>query len=146
MSDSSGEITIDGSCHCGNVRFVFTLPDPGGLIPARTCGCSFCRKHGAAHTSHPDGRLHIQLADADAVNRYRFGTGTADFLVCTRCGVEPAVTSEIDGRLYAVVNVNCFEGIGHDQLDFGSADFDGEGTDDRLARRQRNWIGNVTIA
>jgi len=140
------ELTIDGGCHCGNIRFAFTLPDPGGPIPARTCACSFCRKHGAAHTSHPDGRLTVRIDTDDEVRRYRFGTGTADFLLCRRCGVEPVVTSEIDGRLYAVVNVNCFENVDRDRLDFAGADFDGEGTDDRLARRQRNWIGEVTIA
>jgi hypothetical protein len=65
--------------------------------------------------------------------------------VCTRCGVAPVVTSAIDGRLYAVVNVNAFEGVAPSLLRRSSASFDGEATDDRLARRQRNWIPDVTI-
>lgn len=53
------------------------------------------------------------------------------------------VTSKIEGRLYAVVNVNTFNGVDSALLRRSPADFDGEGTDSRLARRARNWIGNV---
>jgi SAM-dependent methyltransferase len=53
------------------------------------------------------------------------------------------VTSRIDGHLYAVVNVHAFEGVASSLLRHGSASFDGEGTDSRLARRTRNWIARV---
>jgi hypothetical protein len=78
-----------------------------------------------------------------SVSRYAFGTRTAEFHVCSRCGVVPVVTSEIEGRLYAVVNVNTFEGVDASLLRRSSANFDGEGTDSRLERRARNWIGRV---
>ena len=81
-----------------------------------------------------------------AVSRYRFGTATADFLVCTRCGVPPLVTCEIEGRLHAVVNVNTFEGIDPASIKRAPATFGGEEVGSRLARRQRNWIGTVRIA
>jgi hypothetical protein len=77
------------------------------------------------------------------VSRYAFGTRTAEFHVCSRCGVVPVVTSEIEGRLYAVVNVNTFDGVDAALLRRSPANFDGEGTDSRLARRARNWIGDV---
>jgi hypothetical protein len=53
------------------------------------------------------------------------------------------VTSRIDGRLYAVVSVNAFEGIEPSRLKRSPANFDGEGTDSRLERRKRNWIADV---
>jgi hypothetical protein len=53
------------------------------------------------------------------------------------------VTSEIAGRLYAVVNVNTFEGFDPALLRRSPSNFDGEGTDSRLERRARNWIGRV---
>jgi hypothetical protein len=59
------------------------------------------------------------------------------------CGVPPVVTSRIDGRLYAVVNVNCFENVDPALLKHSSGSLDGESVGDRLARRQRNWIGQV---
>jgi len=55
----------------------------------------------------------------------------------------PVVTSRIDSHLYAVVSVNAFESIDQSLLRRGSASFDGEGKDPRLARRKRNWIANV---
>jgi hypothetical protein len=42
-----------------------------------------------------------------------------------------------------VVSVNAFEGVDPSLLRRGSHDFDGEGKDDRLARRKRNWIAEV---
>jgi hypothetical protein len=64
--------------------------------------------------------------------------------VCTVCGVVPLVTSRIAGREYAVVSVNAFEGVPESLLRRTPASFDGEGQGERLARRARNWIPNVT--
>jgi len=83
------------------------------------------------------------VADPLLVSRYAFGTKTADFHVCSRCGVVPVVTSKIGGRLYAVVSVNAFEGVNPALLSRAPASFDGEGRDDRLSRRKRNWIPDV---
>jgi hypothetical protein len=87
--------------------------------------------------------LKIVVKNASLVTRYAFGTGTAEFHVCIRCGVVPAVTSRIGGRLYAVVSVNAFEGVAPTLLQRASATFDGEAEEFRLARRKRNWIANV---
>ena len=80
------------------------------------------------------------------MSKYRFGTATADFYVCARCGVAPFVTSAIDGGLYAVVNVNTFEGIDPATLVRTATHFDGEGAGERLDRRKRNWIPRVRIS
>ncbi|WP_266156457.1 GFA family protein [Dyella silvatica] len=134
---------IHGKCHCGNISFSLTWePDPI-QIPARACSCSFCVKHGGIWTSHPDGSLKIRVEDPALLSRYTFGTKTAEFLICTRCGVVPVVTSRIDGHLYAVASVHALEGIDPSQLQHGSVDFDGEQEDTRLARRQRGWIAKV---
>jgi len=55
------------------------------------------------------------------------------------------VTSEIEGRTYAVVNVNTFENFDAASLLHSPARFDGEDVATRLARRQRNWIADVRI-
>lgn len=143
MSDSATPRKIDGRCHCGNIRFVLSWPVAEGSIPVRACSCSFCTKHGGVYTSHPDAEVDVRIEDVQQVQRYRFGTATADFHICRTCGVVPIVTSRIDGTLYAVVNVNSFEGVDPSELNSSVTDFDGETTDDRLARRQRNWIPKV---
>ena len=137
---------IEGGCHCGNISFSLAWePDPAE-IPARACGCSFCVKHGGVWTSNPAGALRLTVKDPALVSRYAFGTRTAEFHICARCGIVPVVTSRIDGRLYAVVSVNAFEGVEPSLIRRASADFEGEGKESRLARRKRNWIADVEFA
>jgi hypothetical protein len=134
---------IHGKCHCGNITFSLRWePDPSE-IPARACTCSFCTKHGGLWTSNPGGALEVSVKDPSLVSKYTFGTRTAEFHTCSRCGIVPVVTSLIDDHLYAVVSVNAFEGVEPSLLRRASSSFDGEGEDTRLARRQRNWIANV---
>lgn len=134
---------IHGQCHCGNIAFDFRWePDPVN-IPARACSCSFCTRHAAVWTSHPDGDLKISVGDSSLLTRYAFGTRTAEFHICARCGVVPLVTSCIDGKIYAVVNVNSFEGVDPALLRHASASLDAEGEGERLARRKRHWIASV---
>ena len=134
---------IKGRCHCGNVAFDLDWDGDAAEIPARACGCSFCLKHGGVWTSNPRAALAIVVADAARVSQYAFGTRTATFHVCACCGAVPIVTSEIDGRLYAVVNVNTLENVDRSRLRHAAADFDAEDVASRLARRQRNWIPDV---
>jgi hypothetical protein len=136
---------IEGSCHCGNISYRLDWAGDPDAIPARACACTFCRKHGNVWTAHAGSSLQLSLRDAALVSRYRFGTGTAVFHVCARCGAVPAATSEIDGRLYAVVNVNTFEGVDPARLQPTSVDFEGEASNARLARRQRHWIAEVNV-
>lgn len=134
---------IRGSCHCRNITFLLTwVPEPA-VIPARACGCSFCTRHGGVWTSNPAGSLKIAIEDPARVSRYSFGTRTAEFHVCSTCGVVPVVTSRIDGHLYAVVSVNAFEGVDPALLQRAAASFEQETEAARLARRQRNWIADV---
>ena len=136
---------IDGGCHCKNLSFVLDWPGAPPDIAARVCGCSFCIKHGGVWTSNPGAKLSVTMRGADVASKYSFGTETATFYVCARCGAVPIVTSEIAGRLYAVVNVNTFENFDPARVRRLSADFEGEELQSRLARRQKNWIADVRI-
>ena len=134
-----------GGCHCGNIGFSLIWdPDPDE-IPARACTCSFCVRHGNVWTSSPTAALRVEVRDPALVSRYAFGTGTAEFHVCARCGVVPVVTSRVDGRLYAVVNVNTIEGLEPHRLRRTTVDLDDEEAAARLARRKRNWIADVEL-
>ncbi|HKA42807.1 MAG TPA: hypothetical protein VKF40_12530 [Burkholderiales bacterium] len=134
---------IYGKCHCGNVSFSLTWEPTPAEIRVRACDCSFCTKHGGVWTSNPAGALEVAVKDRSLVSKYAFGTRTAEFHICTRCGIVPVVTSRIDDHLYAVVNVNTFEGIDPSLLRRTPVSFDGEGEDSRLARRKRSWIADV---
>jgi len=84
---------IIGKCHCGNIAFTLDWPEDQPVIPARACNCSFCIKHGGVWTSNPRAKLSVELQRPDLVSKYAFGTETAAFHVCTRCGTVPIVTS-----------------------------------------------------
>jgi hypothetical protein len=137
---------ISGSCHCGNITFELLWQPEPTEVPARACTCSFCVKHGGVWTSCPAGRLTVAVADPAAVSRYVFGTKTAQFHICTKCGVVPIVTSEIDGNTFAVVSVNAFQGLDRSLLKHASITFDAEDEQSRLARRKRNWIPSVRFS
>lgn len=136
---------LHGRCHCGNIAFAVDWPGAAADIPARACGCSFCVKHGGVWTSHPASRMTVTVDDAAQVSKYVFGTRTATFHVCARCGAVPLVTSEIASRVYAVFNVNTLEDVDRAALRPTTANFEGESLESRLARRTRNWIGDVRI-
>jgi hypothetical protein len=136
---------IHGKCHCGNIGFRLEWPQGFNEVIARECKCTFCVKHGGCWTANLAAKLLVTLRHPADISRYVFGTETATFHVCTCCGVVPFVTSEIDNHLYAVVNVNTFENFDSSRLRRQSADFEGEDQDSRLARRQRNWIADVSI-
>jgi hypothetical protein len=139
-------MVISGSCHCGNISFTLNWEPEPSEIPARACTCSFCAKHGGVWTSCPGGSLTVAVKDPSLVSKYSFGTKTAQFHICSTCGVVPVVTSRIEGRLYAVVSVNAFEGVAPSLLRRASATFDGETEGTRLERRKRNWIADVEYA
>jgi hypothetical protein len=136
---------ISGRCHCGNIAFTLDWKPEPSEIPARACTCTFCTKHGGVWTSCPTGSLTVSVRNPSQVSRYAFGTRTADFHVCTQCGVVPLVTSQIDGNLCAVVNVNTFENVDAALLRRSSSTLDDETGDERLGRRKRNWIGRVAF-
>ena len=134
---------IDGRCHCGNITYELGWPDDAPEIPARACDCTFCEKHGGVWTSHPRASLRVSFQRESDVAAYEFGTRTAQFHVCSACGVVPVVTCRLDGSLYAVVNVNTLGNTNALPLRHAAASFEGEDTAARLARRTRNWIADV---
>jgi hypothetical protein len=134
---------ITGKCHCGNIAFELHWEGDPPAMPARACGCSFCVKHGAVWTSSPASTLTVAIGDSALVSKYAFGTRTATFHVCSRCGTAPLVTSETESRLYAAVNVNAIQNADQSWLRRATTNLEGEDVDSRLARRKHDWIANV---
>jgi hypothetical protein len=126
-----------GSCHCGAIGVVLRSAKPAQQLGARKCGCDFCKPQDAAWTSDYEGRLEITTTAS--FTRYRFGTRTADFLVCGQCGMVPAVLCEIDGQTLGVVRVNCLADSPQFLAQCQSADYDSEEIEARLARRSNRW-------
>lgn len=132
--------TIHGGCHCGILRYTLAWPDTSAPT-LRACGCDYCSRHGAAWTSHSAAPVTLTLDDPGAALAYRFGSGTADFLSCARCGVLVIACCALPDGERAVVNGNTFDSLDPGHCPRVATDFDSEAGDTaaRLARRQRNW-------
>lgn len=102
--------TLRGGCHCGYLSFEAHLARATSDYAPRACDCSFCRRHGAAWLSDPQGVLLVRTRGE--VVRYRQGSGQAEFIACPQCGVLVLVACEIDGRLRAAINTRAAE---HDE-------------------------------
>ena len=125
-----------GGCHCGRITVELASAKSPAELGTRTDTCTFCAKHGSLYTSDPAGELHVTLHEPERVQRYRFGSKTADFLICMDCGVFVAACMDA----VAVLNINVLA----ERAEFLAnpvrvADLDGETLEDRLARRRRNW-------
>lgn len=129
---------IDGRCHCGNIAYALHTDTPLDDITLRVCRCDFCLRHRPRYWSDPKGELEVTVAEPKNVERYRFGHGTADFVLCRTCGVFALAVTEVDGAHYAVTNLNLalekdarlaetfIEALAEDETE-------------RTARRRRNW-------
>src|SRR3984957_8122215 len=128
-----------GGCHCGNLTLCLRLSRPPEETSLRACGCSFCRAHATRTASDPRGSVEIWAGDWLLVEPYRFGSRTAEFLVCRRCGIYIGALAQTASGTRAVININSLM----DRSSFTDAatatDHDGETTSDRMARREANW-------
>jgi hypothetical protein len=128
-----------GGCHCGNLRVRFSLTQPPADVRLRACGCSFCRAHNTRTASDPQGAVDIWADDWSLVQLYRFGTGTAEFVICGRCGVYIGAIGDTASGTRAVINTNCLDDRSAFTREPAPTDHDNETTENRLARRATNW-------
>ena len=143
MTDSAPTATrtLRGGCHCGAIRLAFVTALDLHRVAPRACDCSFCTRHAAAYVSDPHGKLAIASA-ADAVHAYRQGSGAADFLTCSHCGVLVGVVFASGGSVFGAVNVRCLD----DAADFAqtvAASPQQLSAEEKVLRWTQLWIPEV---
>jgi hypothetical protein len=99
---NGNQVTHSGGCHCGAVAFEVEAP---ARIVASDCNCSICRMSGFLHLIVPRSRFRL-LQGADQLTEYKFNTGTARHLFCSRCGVKSFYVPRSNPDGYSV-NVHC---------------------------------------
>ena len=133
------ERAFEGRCHCGAIGYTFRTAVPPSQWAVRECQCTFCRGHGARTTADPKASVRLHVADESRLVRYRFDTGTAEFMICGGCGVYlGAVITSADGRQFATLNVNAIR----EPLAVPGAQpvsYDGESAGARRGRREERW-------
>ena len=94
---------VEGSCHCGKVRFAITTDFP----ELTTCNCSICSRKNALMVKVHESEFEL-LTGSETLREYRFHTKTARHFFCTICGIYPfhrkRVTPDFVG-----VNVYCLD-------------------------------------
>jgi hypothetical protein len=126
-----------GICHCEAIGFTYETAVAPTAWPLRACACRFCRSHGAVTTSDPHGALELTGRDRDRLMRYRFELRTADFCVCSTCGVYIAAVTR-DGR-FGIINTNALVDRPVPLSPPQPMSYDGETTAARTARREQRW-------
>ncbi len=136
---------FEGACHCGRIGVRFETSKSAEAVSVRECQCGFCRRHGVKTTSDPEGRIEFRFAPDD-VTRYRFGQGTADFLICRGCGVYIGTVMDIDGELYGIINA-AGAAMGEIAARAGQPmDYGAETLASRTKRRKRIWSPAGVVA
>lgn len=130
---------FEGCCHCGAIGFVYRTSLRPAAWAVRACQCSFCRAHGARTTSDPRGTVEFRVSDPGLLNRYRFGTGAADFLLCRHCGTYLAALIETPAGCFATINVNALHPSPTETPAAEPVSYDGETAGERQVRRERRW-------
>ncbi len=141
----TGGKTLSGGCDCGNLKVNLTLSKAPQDYELRECLCSFCQARKGLYVSDPKGRFEINVADDNQLERYRFGSSTADFYICRTCDGFIGAIGDTETGLKGVANIKCLD---HPEELSGKTaphDYDDETTEVRLARRNRNWTPVIIV-
>lgn len=96
---------IEGSCHCGTVRWSFD----GVPESATACNCTVCRRYGVLWAyDFEDEKIRV----AGPTRSYVWGSGTICFQFCQDCGCVVcwrAIVPGKDGRRRIAVNLRLAE-------------------------------------
>jgi hypothetical protein len=77
-------VTHNGGCHCGRVRFEVEAP---AELEVELCNCSICSMTSYLHLIVPRSRFHL-LQGKNDLTTYTFNTGVAKHLFCATCGIK----------------------------------------------------------
>jgi hypothetical protein len=109
---------VEGGCHCKAVRFEAEVPR---AVQVLDCNCSICAMTGFLHliVPHADFRL---VSGGESLGHYRFGTGAAEHLFCSHCGVKSFYQPRSHPEAWSV-NLNALDDAS--LLDVRIVEFDG---------------------
>lgn len=135
------------TCHCGAVTATFATGAVPQSLEVRSCGCGFCRRHGAMTVSDPAGTLEVSATGGSGL-RYRFGLAITDFVVCAACGCYVAALMEDDGGTWGIVNIRMMDPPVPFVAPAAARDYGAEDEAGRRARRRAMWtpVAAVSLA
>ena len=94
-------------CHCEAVEIELDLPE--GVVDARRCDCSLCRRRGAIVGSVSENGFRIVKGE-NHLKRYQFGTKVAEHFFCDTCGIYTHHRRRSNPHFFGY-NLGCLEGV-----------------------------------
>jgi hypothetical protein len=83
--------------------------------------------------------LQFSCSAPESVQRYRFGTGSADFLICRECGVYLGAQTSREGSRFGILNTRTLDPIPEALPEAAPMSYANEASEARYARRQARW-------
>ncbi len=127
MKKSEQKSTVIGGCHCGQVQFEIRIPD---TVVVQRCNCSICSRSGFVHLIVAAGDFNL-IRGQDSLTEYRFNTGQARHLFCSRCGVKSFYVPRSNPDGYSI-NLLCLQLPAGIQVE--AEDFNGQEWEQNAAR------------
>ncbi len=128
-----------GGCHCDSIQIEYISSIAPSVTEIRECQCSFCRKHGTKAIADPTGLLVIRIVEAKSVSGYSFGLQTAQYLVCSKCGVYVAAITNDKDEPRGIAILNSLNESALFTSPAVPADYSAENRFYRQALRRQNW-------
>jgi hypothetical protein len=126
-------------CHCGALSARYQTALPIGRWNVRACQCSFCRAHDALSVSDPAGSLEFRATQVERLQRYRFGSGITEFLLCRECGVYIGARLASGYGNFGIINARALVPISPELPAPVPMDYAGESASDKRTRRSARW-------
>ena len=82
--------------------------------------------------------MKFRIRDASLLKRYRFGTRSADFLICCNCGVYVGAAITTSKGQFATLNINTIPAP-LNVRETTPVLYDGETAEQRSSRREQQW-------
>jgi hypothetical protein len=86
----------------------------------------------------PSGSVTFRFSEPSRLQRYRFGTRSSEFLVCSGCGVYIGALHTSSKGQFATLNINAMRA----PLDVSEpvpVTYDGESLEQKQSRREERW-------
>jgi hypothetical protein len=89
--------------------------------------------------SDPSGSLEFTANSPDLLNRYRFGLKTADFLLCSKCGVYIGALIKTEQGRFGIINTHALLEVPTQFAPTEPMSYDAEDVAGRVSRRELRW-------
>ena len=89
--------------------------------------------------SDPSGSLKFIEHKLGVMRRYKFGLQTADFIICSKCGVYVGAQMQLSERTYGIVNVRVLKNYGEFTKSPQPTFYNNETSEERIERRRTRW-------